>query len=170
MRWLLCGTLAWNAFLACHDGAAPTPEARATFTGRWAGRAWEGDAWAVLVPGGAAGDTLYIGGTRPVNAGQAPVESVRLRIVPPGVGTQSLGADDATLLELVGGDVISATYRTVSSGDGSVTLTSYGGVGAAVEGTVAFEAQTESRFASYGTRARFERGHFRAVVTHTPKP
>ena len=157
------------SLVACGDSNGPSPEA--TFTGRWAGELWEGEAYAVLVDGGDAGDTLFIGGSRPPNAGSMPLESIRIRILFHGPGTYELASGStgsAQLDELTGGDVVHATYATSALTSGALVITTYGGPGGAVEGRVSFTATSSSPYRSYGPLASFRDGQFRATVNTYP--
>lgn len=139
--------------------AEEVPSFRAT----WAGNRWEGDASAMLIAGGATGDTLYVLGTNPVNAGQLPISAVRVRVVFRGAGTYTLGPGAAEVIHLLGGDVITAQYATSSSAgtSGTLTVREYG-VGR-VSGSVVFDAVATRQSAPYGSTARFD-GEFRARV------
>lgn len=155
---------------ACSDSTQPL-SAEATFTGRWAGRPWLGEAYAVLVDGGEAGDTLYLGGSRPVNAGSMPLESVRIRVLFAGRGTYELGSSGigrAQLDELTGGDVVHATYSTTTLNAGRLVITSYDGPSGQIAGRVSFVAVSASPYRSYGAIASFEDGQFRATVNTYP--
>ena len=158
------------SLVACSDSSGP-PSADATFTGRWAGERWEGEAYAVLIDGGDAGDTLYVSGTRPPNAGSMPLESVRIRVLFEGPGTYELGSGGvgrAELAEFTGGDVVHATYATSELGAGALVITSYGGPGGVIEGHVDFTAHSASPYRSYGAVASFVNGRFRATVNTYP--
>ena len=155
---------------ACSDSTEPL-DSEATFTGRWAGERWEGEAHAVLVDGGDAGDTLFILGTRPPNAGSMPLESVRIRVLFQGPGTYQLGSggtDRAELVEITGGDVVAASYATSALNPGTLVITRYDGPGAEIEGEVTFAATSSSEYRSYGPMASFQDGRFRATVSTYP--
>lgn len=155
---------------ACSDSNGPLP-AEATFTGRWAGRPWVGSANATLVEGGEAGDTLYILGTTPVNAGHMPLESIRIRVLFRGVGTYVLGrgtTDWAELVELTGGDVVHATYTVGDASSGTLHITSWGGPGGEVAGRVDFVARSDSPYRSYDAVEFFQDGQFRATIDTYP--
>ena len=128
-----------------------------------------GDASATLVRGGVAGDTLYIGASSPVKSGQTPKEDIIARVVIHGTGTYLLGPGDARLDELVGGDIVAASYTTTAKSVGRVTITSYHGVNGLVEGTIEFDAETSSPYGSYGSKARLEDAFFSAVVRSVPR-
>ena len=155
------------ALLSCSESERPTLDM--PFTGVWAGSAWEGDASALLVDRETGPDTLYIFGSRPRGQPQNPFETVLLRFALNGPGTYPLQTGQASLTQLIGGDVVNFVYQTTSSATGSVTLNTYNGVGGLVDGTFAFEAQTTSPSADYGPQARFEAGEFRAVVRRLPQ-
>lgn len=128
----------------------------------WAGKRWSGDAGATL----AHGDTLYLYGSTPRNAGQLPAQGVRFRVVFRGPGSYSLGRGDAELDYLVGGDVVSAQYVTTRANAGTMQVTEY--ANGWLAGTVSFDAELgPSSYAPVGTRARFE-GAFRARVSTWP--
>lgn len=155
---------------ACTDSNGPLPE-EATFTGRWAGRAWVGEAGATLLDGGEAADTLYIVGTTPVNAGQMPLESIRIRVVFRGVGEYVLGrgtTDWAELVELTGGDVVHATYTVGQVSSGTLRITSWGGPGGEVAGRISFVARSDSPYRSYAAVEFFQDGQFRATISTYP--
>ena len=156
------------AAIACTDSIIPIDEFP-TFYGTWAGERWIGDAHASLVPGGAAGDTLYISASSPARAGQSPKEGIVARVVIHGTGTYLLGPGDARLDELVGGDVVAASYSTTSTSVGRITITSYHGVNGLVEGLIEFTAETSSPYGSYGSKASLEDAFFSAVVRSLPK-
>jgi hypothetical protein len=160
--------LAGGASSACDQstvGLADSPESP-SFRATWAGNRWEGDASAQLVPGGTAGDTLYVLGTSPVNAGQMPLSAVRVKVVFRGAGMYPLGPGAAEVIHLVGGDVITAQYTTGGSvgtagTGGTLTVREYGA--GWVSGSVVFDAVTTRQSAPYGSTARFD-GEFRARV------
>ena len=155
---------------ACSDSTEPFP-AEATFTGHWAGRPWAGQAFTVLVEGGDAGDTLYVGGTRPINARSMPIESIRIRVLFRGAGTYQLGSGGtgrAELEEYTGGDVVHAVYATSMPNAGTLVITSSGGPGGPIEGRVSFVGVSDSPYGSYGTTAFFANGQFRATLDTYP--
>lgn len=154
---------------ACNSSEPFPPDA--TFTGRWAGRPWAGEGSATIVEGGDAGDTLHVFASRPVNAGSMPLESIRIRVLFNGAGSYQLGsggAGSAQLLELTGGDVVSAVYSTTAADAGTLTITSYDAAGGTIEGHVAFVAASSSEYRSYGATAAFEDGAFSARI-FTPR-
>src|SRR5512132_2571834 len=126
-RRTMVAALGLVAFAACTDSVMPIDEFP-TFYGTWADRSWSGDAYATLVPGGAAGDTLYVGGLSPSKSGQFAKETISAKFVVHGPGTYLLGPGAGKLEELVGGDVVAATYSTTSTAVGRVTISTYGGV------------------------------------------
>lgn len=151
------------AAAACRDTAAPT-EQTPTFTGRWAGQPWTGEASAFVVSGGAAGDTLYVSGAHRM-AGQRDVDQyVRVRALVSAPGTYALREDAVLVLDLVGGDGVTSTYTGSRPGAGTLFIAAYGGPGGVVEGTLSFEAQPDRSSAPYGSSARFEDGWFRATI------
>lgn len=155
---------------ACSDSNDPLP-AEATFTGRWAGRPWVGEASATLVDGGEAGDTLYIFGSRPVNAGQMPLEYIRISVLFRGTHEYALASgttDRAELVELTGGDVVHASYTLAEGSSGTLRITSWGGPGGEVEGRVSFMARSDSPYRSYGAVEFFTDGQFRATINTYP--
>jgi hypothetical protein len=165
--------LAAGALSACDEstvGLADSPESP-SFRATWAGNRWEGDASAQLIAAGTAGDTLYVFGTSPVNAGQMPISAVRVRVVFRGTGTYPLGPGAAEVIHLVGGDVISAQYTTGGSVGtaagtaGTLTIREYGA--GWVSGSVVFDAVTTRQYAPHGSTARFD-GEFRARVQQRP--
>ena len=152
---------------ACSDSTAPIGASEATFTGRWAGRAWAAPARAVLVRGGAAGDTLYLGGSWPSRP--FPVQSLRIRLAPfRGAGTYPLAGADVEMTDLVGGDAASSTYVGARPAAGVVVIGAYA-EGGVVQGTVSFLAVPDYGFTPYGPSPEFEDGRFRAEVrVHRP--
>lgn len=151
------------ALTACTDSAGPVKEFP-TFYGNWAGKTWVGDAHAILIRGGANGDTLYISGSSAANGGPLAKEEIIAKVVIHGTGTYLLGPGDARLDELVGGDVVAATYSTTSTSVGRVTITSYGGANGMVVGKIEFDAETTSPYGSYGEKASLRDAFFSAVV------
>ena len=157
---------------ACDQSMAGLADAEQgpSFRATWAGNPWRGDASAQLVPGGAAGDTLYVLGTSPVNAGQMPISAVRVRVVFRGAGTYTLGPGAAEVIHLVGGDAVASQYTTggsvgTASTAGTLTVREYGA--GWVSGSVVFDAVTTRQHAPYGSTARFD-GEFRARVQQRP--
>jgi hypothetical protein len=158
-----CIAVALIGIGACTDSTEPVDEFP-SFFGTWAGKEWSGDASAMLVPGGAAGDTLYVGAATPVNAGQSAKETIMAKFVIHGTGTYLLGPGAARLDELVGGDVLAASYSTTATSVGRIEITKYDGVNGLVSGKIQFDAETSSPYGSYGSKARLENGFFYAVV------
>ena len=158
---------ACSACSACSDSTAPIDASEATFTGRWAGRAWAAPARAVLVRGGAAGDTLYLGASWP--SGPVPVQSLRIRLAPfRGAGTYPLAGADVEMMDLVGGDATSSSYIGARPTAGAVVIGAYA-EGGVVQGTVSFRAVPDYGLTPYGTSPEFEDGRFRAEVrVHRP--
>jgi hypothetical protein len=153
---------------ACNAGAGPAVDASsATFTGRWAGATWVATANAVLIPGGAAGDTLYLGGSWPAGA-PYPGQSLRLRLAPfRGAGSYPLASDAVELVELVGGDAVTSAYVGARPIAGVVEVASH--ANGLVQGTLAFRAVHQYGGTPFGTAPTFEDGRFRAAVhVHVP--
>jgi hypothetical protein len=167
LRRATVATLALTTVAACNDGTGPADASAATFTGRWAGRAWGASASAVLVRGGAAGDTLYVLGSWPTNP--YPVQSLRIRLAPfRGAGTYPVAGDDVEMTDLVGGDAASSTYVGARPAAGAVVVGAYA-EGRVVQGTVSFRAVSSYGNAPYGASPEFEDGRFSAeVLVHTP--
>jgi hypothetical protein len=157
---LATALLALLSAVSCRLATEPVGDPVPTFTGRWLEGAWRGEAQAHLFPR-AAGDTLLVFGVRPNE-----VLSLRIPIV--GVGTYLLGPQQVQLLVLTGGDVVETTYTGIGPTAGVVEITSYGGPGGVVEGTVSFEARI-TRAGTFGPPVRFEEGQFRAVVAAVPQ-
>lgn len=151
------------ALTGCQRSTEPVVNPEATFTGRWIGQSWEGEASATLYADGTAGNTLYVFGKRRVDLGQDEV--VRLRVAFHGVGTYALTADDVSLDQVLGGDVLTASYQGSGPTAGTLEITSYG-PGGAVEGTFTFEAR-QARTTSAPV-VRFEDGRFRAPIVIRP--
>ncbi|CAN5146272.1 hypothetical protein BH24GEM2_BH24GEM2_12020 [soil metagenome] len=166
---LLAALLVLGEMLSACDQTTVAPadaEQGPSFRATWAGSRWEGDASAMLIAGGAAGDTLYVLGTNPVYAGQLPISAVRVRVVFRGAGTYTLGPGAAEVIHLLGGDVVTAQYTTSSSaGAGTLTVREYGA--GWVSGSVVFDAAATRQSAPYGSSARFD-GEFRARVEKRP--
>jgi len=156
-RFAVVGAVAAGV-IGCTDSIMPVDEFP-TFYGTWAGERWIGDASAALV-----GDTLFIGARTPARSGQSPKETFTARIIIHGTGTYLLGPGAARLDELVGGDVLAASYTTTSTSVGRVTITSYHGINGMVEGTIEFDAETSSPYGSYGSKASMKDAFFSAVV------
>jgi hypothetical protein len=154
---------------ACRDATDPAAEVASTFSGEWAGKPWAGRAEALLVRGGAAGDTLYVFGVWPAD-GVMVQQVVRVRVAPfVGAGSYALAAGAAEVTDLVGGDAVSASYVGPGRSAAALEVRAYGGVGAEVAGVARFEAQPARTLAPYGAVARFE-GTFRATVRTPPSP
>lgn len=154
-------TVAALVLAACSDAAGPSAPA-ANFTGRWAGRPWAAQAHATLILGGAAGDTLYIGGSWP--AGPVPAQSLRIRLAPfRGPGTYAVGGDAVEMMDLVGGDAVSSTYVGARPLAGVVEIVGFA-PGGSVQGTVSFRAVPGYGRGQYGDSPRFEDGRFQADV------
>lgn len=153
------------AAAACGDSTSPNDAA--TFTGRWAGEPWTGDARAHFAPGGAAGDTLYISGSHPVGALSLVEQYISVRVGTTTPGTYALDTDAVDVVDLVGGDVVSSTYVGSRPGPGTIEITRYDDEAGIVEGRLSFEAQSSSADAPYGPTARFENGRFRAAIIRT---
>jgi len=156
-------TLGLVAVAGCKDTAAPT-EQDATFTGRWAGQPWAGEASALIVSGSATGDTLYVFGAHRTLGQRDADQYVRVRALVNAPGTYSLGANAAEVVDLVGGDVMTSIYAGSRPAAGTLDITTYGGPGGVVEGTLSFEAQPDRTSPRYGSQARFEDGWFRATI------
>ena len=168
LRRATVAALALTALAACSDGTDPIDDASAaTFTGRWAGRPWAATGRATLVRGGAAGDTLYLGGSWP--SSPYPVQSLRIRLAPfRGAGTYPIAGDDVEMTDLVGGDAASSTYIGVRPTAGVVVVGAYA-EGRVVQGTVGFRAVSSYGNAPHGASPAFEDGRFTAeVFVHTP--
>jgi hypothetical protein len=165
-HWLTSLALALVA--ACDSATVPDPD-QGEFVGRWGARLWLGDARASLSTGVPGGDVLHVFGIRPRGAnGWSADETLSARVVFSGPGLYTLGPDDVRLLELVGGDVVSAEYKGSGEPAGFLSITRYDQSTRAIEGELRFSAETTSPYASYGSTARFEDGKFRAVVTIYP--
>ena len=162
-RWFIYAAVASLGLTSCTDSVDPIEEFP-TFYGNWAGKTWVGDASASLVAGGSKGDTLYIAGTKPANSGLFANETIIAKVVIQGPGTYLLGPGDARLEEVVGGDVVAATYSTTGTSVGRVTITSYNGAHGLVEGKIEFDAETTSPYGSYGSKASLRDAFFSAVV------
>lgn len=149
---LLAGIVA--AAAACGDTSGP--DAAPGFDAVWAGEPWRGDASARRV-----GDSLYVIGATPPNAGSMPAAYVWMRVPAQGPGEYPLGPGEAELTYLVGGDVRTAAYVVTRPGAGTLTLHEYGP--GWVAGTVTFEASAAMQHAPVGPTARFE-GSFRGRI------
>ncbi len=162
-RRFCCLAVALIGVAGCTDSTEPVDEFP-SFFGTWAGKDWSGDASAILVPGGAAGDTLFIGAAAPVNAHQSAKETIVAKFVIHGAGTYLLGPGAARLDELIGGDVLAASYSTTATSVGRIEITKYDGVNGLVSGKIQFDAETSSPYGSYGSKASLENAFFYAVV------
>jgi hypothetical protein len=162
-RWIICAAAASIGLASCTDSVGPVKEFP-TFYGTWAGKTWVGDASASLVPGGSNGDTLYISGSKPAGAGLYSNEMIIAKVVIHGPGVYLLGPGDARLDEVVGGDVVAATYSTTGTSVGRVTITSYNGAHGLVEGKIEFDAETTSPYGSYGSKSSLRDAFYSAVV------
>ena len=137
-------------------------EREATFTGSWAGRPWHGSASATLFPDGSS-DTLYVHGSSPPNAGSMPHQVVTFRIAGfTGPGTYQLEPADVTFRELVGGDVVVASYAGAGSPAGTIMVTRYDRMARVVEGAVHARTVFTYGHALHGTSAEFSNGAFQA--------
>lgn len=162
------GLLLLAAMAALGSGGCETAvglDAEDGFDAVWAGKPWEGDASAAVIPGGAAGDTLYLFGTTPRNAGQMPAAYVRVRVPLPAAGERALARGDAELVYLVGGDVSTAAYVNDRADPGILSIREYGD--GWVSGVVVFDAGAAMEHRPVGGGARFE-GNFRARVRSRP--
>ena len=166
--WFVSIAVATVCLSGCTDPVSPSKEFP-TFYGSWAGKTWVGDAYASLVPGGAKGDTLYIGGSKLASSSLYANESIIAKLVIHGTGTYLLGPGDAKLQEFVGGDVVAATYSTTDMSVGRVIITSYNGPRSIVEGKIEFDAETTSPYGSYGAKASLRDAFFSAVVKTVPQ-
>jgi hypothetical protein len=151
------------ALAACSDGVAPGDNA--TFSGVWASRPWRGSGSAFLVSGGTAGDTLYILGRTPPDAGQPATQSIRLRVAPyRGAGAYQLAPDAVEVMDLVGGDVIATLYVGRGPVAGTLDVVRAEGVGQEIVGLVRFTAEHSYGDATYGPSASFESGQYRTLL------
>jgi hypothetical protein len=154
--------LAITACLAGCSRAAPSPDRSAPFSGVLAGERWAGQASATLIVGGAQGDTLYVFGYDAGSAARREV-SIALRIAPfTGPGRYTLGVGDVRLSELVGGDVLVASYEAAARG--SVVVRTFGGAGATIAGSAAFTVDRSSATGVFGSTVAFTDGEFQAPV------
>jgi len=165
--WFVSIAVAAIGVSGCTDPVSPSKEFP-TFYGSWAGRTWVGEGYASLVSGGSKGDTLYIGGSKSSSSGLFADETIIAKVVIHGPGTYLLGPGDAKLEELIGGDVVAATYSTTDMSVGRLTILSYNGAHSVVEGKIEFDAETTSPYGSYGTRASLRDAFFSAVVKTVP--
>ena len=154
--------------LGCTEAAGPG-SSFPTFIGTWAGERWTASANAYLASGGAAGDTLYVFASNPPNSGTMVRETLRARIIVHGTGAYPLGPSAVRFDELVGGDVVSASYVTTQSSTGTLTLSSYNGVGRVAEGKIEFDAESNSPYGSYGQKASMRDAFFSVVVQPDPR-
>lgn len=162
-RTTLLGTaLLAGALVGCSDSTGPDAEA-GSIEATWAGQPWSGDAWAVMT----LGDTLYVGGATPRGAGPVAAGGMRARVVFHGPDRYTLGAGDAGVDYLVGGDVLTARYVTPRANAGTLEVTEYGD--GWIAGRVSFDAEAVPGYSStpVGAAARFQ-GTFRAQVRTLP--
>jgi hypothetical protein len=135
--------------------------------GRWATVDWVGDVTARYIDYPDVPDTLLIFATRPKGAPLGPSETLEIRVAWTGGESYSLANGVVRLEELVGGDVLSATYKSTS---GTLTLISYQ-VGGFIQGSFNFTASSPDANRSYGETATFSNGHFLSTFTvTTPNP
>ena len=174
-RWF--AVLASAAVLtACQDTVAPPEPNQLTAT--WAGKDWVGNAVAGIVEGGSAGDTLYVWAAGPIDArvlclcptvNRPSDNEITVKVPFTGPGTYALGPGAAKFEQVVGGDVISATYRTSTEATGRLVVSAYEGVGYKIEGSLSFDAVSNDQYRGFGARASLEGGRFRATVQQIPK-
>jgi hypothetical protein len=152
--------LAAFALLAACGEAATAPDRTPTFSAILAGRPWGGQASATLVVDAARGDTLFLHGYAPTD-GTRPEVAVRFRLAPfTGPGRYPLRPGDVRLDELVGGDVLVASYADAPTG--AVEVRAYDGPGGTVAGAAEFTAGRSGERGSFGAVVRLEAGEFRA--------
>jgi len=149
-----------GALTGCSDGTGPDAQSQG-MEATWAGQRWSGDAYATLVQG----DTLYLGAATPRNAGSVAQGSMRTRVVFHGPDTYPLGAGDAVLEYLVGGDALTGSYVSSRANAGTLQVTEYGN--GWIAGRVSFEATSTYGSAPVGQSAHFQ-GSFRAQVRSWP--
>ena len=159
---LLCSI----AFAACGEGTGPDEPPTPTFTGRWGEEPWNGRASAILVSGGAADDSLYVGAVFPVDAPVGmPGQTILVATAGTGPGTYVLeGPSSVRVTYLLGGDGVVSAYGGSGPATGILEITEFGGPGGIVEGRVEFEAITSYGYQPVGPTARFEEGWFRATI------
>lgn len=157
-RWIA------RSAVAALVGCTPTetePSPNATFQATWADGSWLGSAWMLL-----SGDTLFIGGVEPPGAsqtGSGPVPQTTVEItVAPFAGPGSYDASfTASLIYLIGGDVISAAYSIDSTASRVLSIDRFSDT--EVSGSVTFRASSTSDHSPAGPRARFT-GTFTASI------
>jgi hypothetical protein len=154
--------------LSCRSSTEPVVTPDPMFTGQWKGGEWKGDASVrVFASGGAVGDRLYVNSRRVINDGTGIYEEyLSMNVAFHGVGSYVLDSTSVVVRVIIGGDGISASYGGIGANAGVLDITTFGGVGGSIDGTVRFDAR-QAGLASSPT-LRFENGHFRAPVQGFP--
>lgn len=173
-RWFV--VLASTATLAaCYDGVAPPDPNQ--LTAKWAGSEWVGSAEVGVVQGGTAGDVLYLWANGPISNRTGCLcptvyrpsdNAITVKVAFKGPGTYLLGPGEAKFQQVVGGDVISATYQTSTAASGILVISDYQGIGNRIEGALSFEAVSNDQYRGFGPKAKLEDGHFLATVKAIP--
>jgi hypothetical protein len=148
--------------MSCRSSTEPVALPAATFRAQWQGQDWAGKARATLWR-----DTLYVSGVRTVTDGNGSYEeAVQVRVAFHGVGRYVLDSAAVSMLEIVGGDGVFGSYYGVGANAGVLDVTTYGGPGATVEGTVRFDAR---RSRTSNPIYHFDDGRFSASVDVPPQ-
>ncbi|MDQ3389182.1 MAG: hypothetical protein M3483_06730 [Gemmatimonadota bacterium] len=158
----LLAALAAFSLSACDD-LTLSDGSQGIIRANWGGRAWSGDADAERR--GGTGDTLIIWATTPIGAGSVASGSLRLSVAYRGIGHYTLGAEDALVWHLEGGDVLTASYATAEPNAGVLRVEDDSG--GWLSGEVDFVARHTQGGTPVGTSARFK-GRFRVRVVSVP--
>lgn len=155
--------------VACTDAVAPSVEN--TMNAKWAGSDWAGSV-SVVVASVQGGEKLYLWASGPSKPARPKAwwsgpelaiwpNEISIEIPFNGAGTYALTPGSARFQEIVGGDVITATYSIAPQTVGRLVISSYE-PGGMIEGVVSFDAVSSNQYRSFGDRASLEDGHFRA--------
>ena len=150
----------------CLEMSGPAPAPSATFTGRWTGQPWAGNAGAWLTSDGAGREVLYISGMRPVGSNGWGDQRILIRAHVTGPGVYALSGDAIRVTDLLGGDGVVSEYTGAVAG-GTLTIIRYDGPGTVIEGTLSFDVQRSSP-QDDGIIRSFSEGWFRATVVSRP--
>lgn len=139
------------------DATAPDEELEPTMHATWAGEPWRGGSAARVVDGGVTNLFSWI----PVDPRVDPHRMLSISTHVDGPGTYAIGASDARIDYLVGGDGLVASYGTTDVHTGTLEIEEVSTTH--VRGTIAFDAVTTGTHQPAGQQARFE-GAFNAPL------
>lgn len=154
------GTLALLVALAAGCDA-PTGLAEDEMVGVLDGRTLRFEASATMLSSPGQPDWLAVSGFR------GDVSFV-VRVLYSGAGSYPLDGSMVVLRTLVGGDVLTGSYRGRDGLSGTLVLSSAGGIGSEVRGTLHFEAFHQDGEPRYGEKVSFRDGRFVALLRGTP--